>query len=40
MRFSASDRGKRGGVRVIYFYGGERVPSTRFSPMRRPPGPT
>ena len=26
MRFAASGRGKRGGVRVIYFNGGERVP--------------
>ena len=26
LRFGASGRGKRGGARVIYFYGGERVP--------------
>ena len=26
MRFGASGRGKRGGVRVIYFFGGEEVP--------------
>ncbi len=26
MRFGASGRGKRGGVRVIYFFGGEGVP--------------
>ena len=26
IRFGASGRGKRGGVRVIYFYGGERLP--------------
>ena len=26
IRFGASGRGKRGGARVIYFYGGERVP--------------
>ena len=26
LRFGALGRGKRGGARVIYFYGGERVP--------------
>ena len=26
VRFGALGRGKRGGARVIYFYGGERVP--------------
>ena len=26
VRFGAGGRGKRGGVRVIYFYGGESVP--------------
>ena len=26
MRFGALGRGKRGRARVIYFYGGERVP--------------
>ena len=26
LRFAASGRGKRGGARVIYFYGGERMP--------------
>ena len=26
MRFGASGRGKRGGIRVIYFFGGEGVP--------------
>lgn len=26
LRFRASGRGKRGGARVIYFYGGERMP--------------
>ena len=26
VRFGASGRGKRGGARVVYFYGGERVP--------------
>lgn len=26
MRFAASGRGKRGGARVIYFYGGEHMP--------------
>ena len=27
MRFGASGRGKRGGVRMIYFFGGEEVPT-------------
>ena len=26
LRFAASGRGKRGGARVIYFYGGEHMP--------------
>ena len=26
LRFAASGRGKRGGTRVIYFYGGDRIP--------------
>ena len=26
LRFAASGRGKRGGARVIYFYGGEGIP--------------
>ena len=26
LRFAASGRGKRGGARVVYFYGGEEVP--------------
>lgn len=26
LRFAASGRGKRGGVRVIYFYGGMEIP--------------
>ena len=26
LRFGASGRGKRGGARAIYFYGGERMP--------------
>ena len=26
LRFAASGRGKRGGARVIYFYGGDRIP--------------
>ena len=26
LRFAASRRGKRGGARVIYFYGGEGIP--------------
>ena len=26
LRFAASGRGKRGGARVIYFYGGEDIP--------------
>ena len=26
LRFAASGRGKRGGVRVIYFYGGKGIP--------------
>ena len=26
LRFAASGRGKRGGARVIYFYGGDQMP--------------
>ena len=26
LRFAASGRGKRGGARVVYFYGGEHMP--------------
>ena len=26
LRFAASGRGKRGGARVIYFYGGDHMP--------------
>ena len=26
LRFAASGRGKRGGARVIYFYGGDQIP--------------
>ncbi len=26
LRFAASGRGKRGGVRIIYFYGGVKIP--------------
>jgi len=49
VRFGASGRGKRGGVRVIYFFGGEGVPiyallayskvrQDRFEPRRAPSG--
>jgi len=26
LRFAASGRGKRGGARVVYFYGGDQIP--------------
>ena len=46
LRFAALGRGKRGGARVIYFYGGDRMPiyallayaksaSTDFNPAER-----
>jgi len=38
LRFAAMGRGKRGGARVIYFYGGGiTCRSTRFSHMQNPP---
>ena len=35
LRFGALGRGKRGGARAIYFYGGERMPNAS-TPMRSP----
>lgn len=40
VRFRASGRGKRGGARVIYFFGDKAMPIYALSPIQSPIRPT